>query len=418
MAPGPDGGLYVSIPRARGAILALLDRSGRPRPGWPMTIDKATVCDTLLPVDDGSVRVVCDGTDLPRFDNDMSDVRAFAFMPDGRPLAGWPVRLRPGTGELVGGELTILSIQPLTDTVEIGQISREARITTVGSDGTIRSGERVPMVETCCWENWAIGPDVVGYGTTVDPGERVESPKSSTLMAVSADGIPAGFPISIDGMASKPAFDGAGRIHVTVVSRANGPARMLVFDADGDVADGGSGNLGVGASDLCIGIEGDCEIPAAPLVGPDGTRFVIDARSDRTIVAGVGPTGRMLDGWPHRSDAGYQGTGYPPPGDIDWGPRLAAPAIGPGNVLFLLGGATDPRSGGSITSVGRDGRVRAGWPVGLKRPEAGFWSVVIGPDGTAFALAIEPEARDTSSASIIAIAPDSTVLYTATIIDP
>ena len=133
MAPGPDGGLYVSIPRARGAILALLDRSGRPRPGWPMTIDKATVCDTLLPVDDGSVRVVCDGTDLPRFDNDMSDVRAFAFMPDGRPLAGWPVRLRPGTGELVGGELTILSIQPLTDTVEIGQISREARITTVGS---------------------------------------------------------------------------------------------------------------------------------------------------------------------------------------------------------------------------------------------------------------------------------------------
>jgi hypothetical protein len=383
-----------------------------------MAIDNATTCGTLLPVDDGSVRIVCDGTDLPRFDNDASDVRAFAFKPDGQPLAGWPVRLRPGTGGLVDGELTILSIEPLSDTFVIGEISREARLTTVGTDGTLRNGKRVPMVETCCSEKWAIGPDGVAYGSTVDLGESVESPKSSSLMAVSTEGIPAGFPIAIDGMASKPAFDAADRIHVTAVNEVDGPAHLLVFDADGPVAAGRTENLRVGATDLCIGIEGSCEIPAAPLVGPDGTRFVIDAHVDRTTVAGVSPTGLMLDGWPHRSDAGFQGTGYPPPGEIDWGPRLAAPAIGPGNVLYLLGGATDPRSGGSITSVGRDGRVRAGWPVGLKRPEAGFWSVTIGADGTAFALAIEPEAGGTSSASILAIAPDSTVRYTTTIIDP
>ncbi len=62
--------------------------------------------------------------------------------------------------------------------------------------------------------------------------------------------------------------------------------------------------------------------------------------------------------------------------------------------------------------------MRPGWPVELKRAGSEFWSVVVGPDGTAYALAIEPESSRTSSASILAIAPDSTVRYTTTIIDP
>ena len=54
----------------------------------------------------------------------------------------------------------------------------------------------------------------------------------------------------------------------------------------------------------------------------------------------------------------------------------------------------------------------------LKRPGAEFWSVVVGSDGTVFALAVEPEPGDTSSASILAIAPDSTVLSITTILEP
>ena len=54
----------------------------------------------------------------------------------------------------------------------------------------------------------------------------------------------------------------------------------------------------------------------------------------------------------------------------------------------------------------------------LKRPGAEFWSVVVGSDGTAYALALEPETSDSSSATILAVAPDSTVLYRTTIIDP
>jgi hypothetical protein len=56
--------------------------------------------------------------------------------------------------------------------------------------------------------------------------------------------------------------------------------------------------------------------------------------------------------------------------------------------------------------------------VELNRPGSAFWSVVVGSDGTAYALAIEPEAGDASSATILAISRDSTVRWTATIIEP
>jgi hypothetical protein len=62
--------------------------------------------------------------------------------------------------------------------------------------------------------------------------------------------------------------------------------------------------------------------------------------------------------------------------------------------------------------------MRPGWPVELRRPGSAFWSIVVGSDGTAYALAIEPETGDASSATILAIAPDSNVLYRTTIIDP
>jgi hypothetical protein len=69
-------------------------------------------------------------------------------------------------------------------------------------------------------------------------------------------------------------------------------------------------------------------------------------------------------------------------------------------------------------AVGRDGAVVPGWPVGLRRAASGFWSVVVGPDGTVFALAVEPETGGKSSATILGIAPDSTVRWHTTVIEP
>jgi hypothetical protein len=126
MAPGPGGSLYVSIPRPGGSILTLLDQSGRSRPGWPVVVRDSTACGLLLPVEDGSVRTVCDATDLPQPELDTADVRAFGFDASGRLMAGWPVQLRPGyTAAMVGDDLRILSIQYLGDVVETGKVSHE-----------------------------------------------------------------------------------------------------------------------------------------------------------------------------------------------------------------------------------------------------------------------------------------------------
>ncbi len=421
MAPGPDDTVYVAIPRPDGSVLALLDRSGRPRPGWPITIEDSTSCGLLLPVDDGSVRIVCHGTDLPQPD-DPSQVRAFAFDAGGVPLAGWPVLLPFGwpagfVGYMVGDELMHFSEQRLTVDPDSGAVSYEAWLTSVAASGTIRSGARVARDETaCCDARRAFGPDGVAYGSINDYGDSPEAPKSSELLAVGFAGARAGFPIAIDGLASEPSFDAAGRIHITANDGPDRRARTLVFDTNGQAVAGGSDELGISATDECMGIEGSCEDPAAPLVGPDGTAFVIDDFLGTTVV-GLSPSGQVMAGWPYRTQLGPSAT-VCCPGDSDAVVTFATPAIGRDNVLFLLHAAATESVGGSIVAVGLDGRVRPGWPVELKRPGAQFWSVVVGSDGTAYALAIEPEPGDTSSASILAVAPDSTVLYITTIIEP
>jgi hypothetical protein len=105
-------------------------------------------------------------------------------------------------------------------------------------------------------------------------------------------------------------------------------------------------------------------------------------------------------------------------GDVGGSTRRSEPAVGPDDVLYLLHAPRSASNGGSVVAVENDGRVRPGWPVSLKSPGATFASVVVGPDGTAFVLALEAEGAGRSSATILAIAPDSTVRYTTTMIDP
>ncbi|MEO7664480.1 MAG: hypothetical protein ABIV26_05085, partial [Candidatus Limnocylindrales bacterium] len=69
-------------------------------------------------------------------------------------------------------------------------------------------------------------------------------------------------------------------------------------------------------------------------------------------------------------------------------------------------------------ALGPDGGMRAGWPVELRHAGAEFWSIAVGADGIVHALAIEPENATTSSATIVAFAPDSSVVYRSTVIEP
>jgi len=414
MAPGSDGTLFVSIPRSGGSVLALLDRSGRPGPGWPITVKNTTGCGLLLAVDDGSVRVVCNGTDLPQFDNDPSDVRTFAFDAGGRSMAGWPVQLRPGAGYMVGEELTFLEAQQGMDMYNTGMVSHAAWVTTVAADGSLRRGVLVPMVATCCRDEWAVGPDGIAYGVE-SVGEWGDgSAEVSRIMAFDLSGVRAGWPVKIDGITSGPAFGPGGKVVVTVGSEARGTSRVLVFERGGKAASASSIELPI-ATDP--GPEWDCgSSMQPPLVSQDGTTFVV-SEIDTAIFA-LDPSLKVRHGWPFEPATPLERP-FPLRGDEGINcSSLALPAVGPDSTLYLPLQARAASVGGTVVAVGPDGKVRPGWPVELKRPGAEFWSVVVGSDGTAYALAIEPESAGKSSATILAIAPDSTVRYTTTIVEP
>ena len=92
MAPGPTATSTSRFPGPTARRWSALDGDGTTRSGWPIVLPGATPCGLLLAVADGSVRVVCDATDLASDDAGPA-VRAFAFDAGGRPaarLAGRP----------------------------------------------------------------------------------------------------------------------------------------------------------------------------------------------------------------------------------------------------------------------------------------------------------------------------------------
>jgi hypothetical protein len=157
--------------------------------------------------------------------------------------------------------------------------------------------------------------------------------------------------------------------------------------------------------------------PGPPIVASDGTAFIVETDFDKTVVLGLDPSGKPLPGWPYRSRSAAQWIGGCGAGDTGCGRTRTAPGIGQGNALYLLNEASGSSTGGGIVAIGADGVIRDGWPVDLRRAGSMFWSMATAPYGLTWALAIEPE-KNGSSATILAIAEDSTVLWTRTIVEP
>lgn len=404
MTLGPAGGLYVLVPAKRGSVdvVALLDSTGKPRPGWPIALDD-TACELPAPAPDGSIRVVCAIFDPVS--------RAYGFTPDGRSIAGWPVDL-PGnlvaTPRVVGGDLYVMAPDP-GDLVGLWLVA-------VAADGTIRSGTRYERPAPCCQDSRPqLAPDGTGY-LLAFPNEPPDTATGDTqITAFDLGGVRRGWLTRVKGWSSDLVFGPDGRIYVTEGQVGRRPSRILAFDHDGRSLPIGSDALPVVATSV-YGGAGPCCGPPPPVVAEDGTTFLVSEEGGTTVY-GLDATGHVMAGWPYRDTVGLQWSvvSLGEPGTPSW---RSDPAVGPGDVLYLLHPPRAATLGGTIVAIGPDGRVRPGWPVILKRPGAEFASVVVAPDGTAYALAIEPESGDGSSASILAIAPDSTVLYTTAIIDP
>jgi hypothetical protein len=313
---------------------------------------------------------------------------------------------------MIGTDLTLLEGHSLSDTAPTGYLSGEAWVTTVAADGSIRRGTAVPMSGSCCG-SWAVGPDGVAYGVGVwGPRGRARS-----IATLAASGPNAGWPAPLNGAASRPAFRPDGRLVLTVASVDRKTSRVLVWDPDSTVISARSAALPF-ATAAEFGETGSCgpDYPQPPLVARDGTA-VVYSQLAKPVFA-LDSSLRVKEGWPYRPGTPLVRPDSRYVREDAFCPSLAIPAVGPDSTVFLPLQARDVTVGGSIVAVGPDGRKRPGWPVELRRPGGEFWAVVVGPDGTAFALAVELESASTSSASILAIGPDSTVLYRTTIIDP
>jgi hypothetical protein len=409
MAPGPAGDLYVSIPASDGTVLGRLDATGAPAPGWPVFLPGSESCDQLLPVASGSVRLLCH---RPAAEEGLGGMitRVHAFDANGQPLPEWPVEIDDVVvGRMVGDDLTLVVKPYIGDVSETGT-PEQVFLGIVAADGTSRRGADVSF--ECCEHSWALGPDGFGYGTT---HRDWDTSVKTDIEAFGIDGLRAGWPIPIDGNLSELAFDAQGRVYAVVGSPSAEPARTLAWDQDGRPLPGSS-DQAIVSTNPWSGAGAD--YPGAPIVAADGTSFIVGSLDERYGVYAFDPSGNGIAGWPYDSALGFQDTGFCPAGDAGCGGFRTAPAVGPGSVLYLVHAPAKASVGGSVVAIGRDGGVIEGWPVTLTRSGSEFWSVVVGPNRTAYAMAVEPEPNGSYSATILAIAPDSDILYNVTIVEP
>lgn len=234
-----------------------------------------------------------------------------------------------------------------------------------------------------------IGPDGTVYVMAYSPDYS-----ATEISAADLEGLLPGWPIRINGFASAPSAGPDGRVYVAVGLPGGSSSQVLAFASDGRAVPGWPVELPVAAPWEWDGA-GDGPL-AAPAVASDGSAYVVTEEgdfpaADGTTAYAVDAFGKLRAGWPYRASTGLVWLGECGCSDTGCGWWRSDPLAAPDGSLYLLHCAASAGTGGSIVAVGTDGVVKAGWPVVLRRAGAEFESVVVGPDGTVFALAIEPE---------------------------
>lgn len=421
LAPSPDGALYVLIPNKAGAVLVRLDRNGAVAHGWPVTLPHTTACSFVAAAADGSVRAICDATDITQPQWCCDTDRAFALDAAGRPLAGWPVPIIAAAASRVNGtDLVILVNMPVTDAVSIGHAASRVHLARIGPDGGVASGVEVLLDYRGGGEVWSVGPDSVAYATSLVIEAAEGQPMlPDQLLAVDGRGVVSGWPVTLTSGGSPLAITDRGRLALLAGSRPQGPSgpsspvRVMAFDPAQP-----SKVLTSQALPIEIGYDSDCgdsALERAPLAG-GGVTVVRDGMTFYALDANL----QSLPGWPYRATGYLQEWVYPPSGNEEGGLSCgiyAEPVLGPDGTLYVPVDAGRTSNGGSLVAVGRDGRVATGWPVTLRSAGSGFWAVVAGQNGSAYAAAVEKESRGLSS-TVLAIAPGGTVTWKATVVEP
>ncbi|HEX2754227.1 MAG TPA: zf-HC2 domain-containing protein [Candidatus Limnocylindrales bacterium] len=435
-AAGPDGGVWVLADHpgdlgpdaASTSVLGLLDRDGRPRPGWPIAFDGWS-CDADAPphglpvAADGSIRLVC-ASDTTS-EGPQRHV-ALAFGADGQALPGWPVELPLADLNLppvvVGNELRVLA-REVASTDGTGSAQPAAWwLIGVSANGDVRVGQRFEVADAAGNFDVRLAADGVAYRVAIVDQPTSDVPVVSVIDAIDLDGARPGWPVTVEGSASHPVVGPNGRLVITrrIGTGDGARAQTMTIDPGGGDATATSDGLPIDPLDDRTGA-GARVIP--PVVASDGTVFVIgsDKTGQRAFVVDPPLAGRGVP--PARLKMPLQPMGSCNGVDIGCGVWRTLPVVGPDGTLYVPesavgeGGGLSASSGGSLVATAPDGRVRDGWPVFLPDPMAGYWSVIVRSDGTVDALAVYPTDGG-AEWTLLILGPDGTTRASTPIIRP
>jgi len=419
LAPGRDGRLFASVPDGKDTVLVALDRRGKPLPGWPVRLLRASDCRLLVDPATGSVRAPC-------ADDGRWQAVVWAFNETGTAPAGWPVvlpdsdvpTLRFVDGDLVGAAS--------------GQDFARWKLLVISPTGAVRTG---PTFEVNT-AGVAVGPDGTVYAV-----DRYES----EIVAINMDGPRPGWPVHTDGLASNPAFGPGGGIFVAVEAtdpatedvRTDSTSTVLAFTREGDIVRGWPVHVPLDTWGRTG--EGSAIVPP-PVPAPNGSVYVV-ARAPLiggeggTVAYAFGPGGAPRIGWPFRStealvtsSSGGACTCLCHPCDC-YSYHDTPPVAGPDSTLHVAQAAdTLPTvRGSSIVAVAQNGKVKAGWPVTLVEAGSWFASMAVSADTTLYAYAVEPartrrnecgEVKTVYSGTIAALDGHGDPVYTTALVVP
>jgi hypothetical protein len=280
---GPDGSAYAVVEVNGGsAELRAVGPDGLPRYIYPLAFPDHLL---LAPGPGSSVYVVAPVTPFqpdqtPAFHVLVID--SYGLLSRDIPLAGEPMQTANGTQFIVFADGSMATTYAASDAV--------------GSCSThflyVDGSDRVGADE--CWENLALSPDggVVAWSCsrTSDTGTCLET----RVALFDSPGRPvAGWPQTLPGAASRPAFGSGGVIYLSTLNAPEGLNQLFAFEPDGSTPAGWAGSFGSPPS-LVSDVASSAAEPAQPLIGRDGLVYL----QTQTSVAAYVASGELAAGWP------------------------------------------------------------------------------------------------------------------------
>ena len=362
VAFGADGTTYVQDysldPYIQPDLLYAFDSAGKLRAGWPVEIATES---WFVPGPSGTLYVI---------DESGGGLSVTVLSQKGQRKAQWSTASSgPGCGAVVRPDgVMFLAYGPSAS-------STDCAVRVFSPAGTLLS-----KTPTRGWNGVDMAPDgtVVAWGWDAQPfgGGAIAQTRIAIL---GTDGQPTGgWPVTIEGGASKPVFGADGTIYLNVLGLGTSPCKVTALDRSGRVRPGWPVELPTGFGPIAGGLGS----PLSPVPGVDGTVYVAAVDTNLMgFITAFDPSGAAIPGWPYRLPQAFSAFQDDGPQSSAANPLFVKSASGSGLLYLVL----DDR----IVALGADGKVAPGWPYVLGGSyEGASWAASMGaPDGGLVALA-------------------------------